>query len=52
MGKAGEEDDFEIDATLYDLLTAFKKALDNMPKITVHQVKTVRVTIDSPSKSG
>lgn len=46
IGKAGEEDDFEIDATLYDLLTAFKKALDNMPKITVHQVKTIRVTIE------
>ena len=41
-----QEEEFTIDASLFDLLTAFKVALDNMPKITVHQVKTVRVTIE------
>ncbi len=44
------EEEFTIDATLFDLLTAFKTALDNMPKITVHQVKTVRVTIEDQVK--
>lgn len=43
---AADEDDFEIDATLFDLLAAFKKALDNMPKITFHQVKPIRITIE------
>lgn len=47
---AAEEDDFEIEATLFDLLTAFKRALDNMPKITVHQVKPIRVTLEDQVK--
>jgi segregation and condensation protein A len=41
-----EENDPSVDATLFDLLTAFKKALDNMPKITVHQVKVLKVTLE------
>ncbi|RMH97553.1 MAG: hypothetical protein D6681_11915 [Calditrichaeota bacterium] len=41
-----EEDDFEIDATLFDLLTAFKRALDNMPKVTVHQVQTIKLSLE------
>lgn len=45
-----EEEDFEIDATLFDLLTAFKRALDNMPKITVHQVKVIKITIEDQVK--
>lgn len=44
------EDDFEIDATLVDLLSAFKRALDNMPKITVHQVKVLKITIEDQAK--
>ncbi len=40
------EEEFEIDATLFDLLTAFKRALDNMPKKTVHHVTTYKVTIE------
>ena len=45
-----EEEDFEIDATLFDLLTAFKRALDNMPKITVHQVKVLKITLEDQVK--
>jgi segregation and condensation protein A len=45
-----EEEDFQIDATLFDLLTAFKRALDNMPKITVHQVKVLKITIEDQVK--
>jgi segregation and condensation protein A len=44
------EDDFEIDATLFDLLSAFKRALDNMPKVTVHQVKVLKITIEDQVK--
>lgn len=43
-------EDFEMEATLFDLLTAFKKALDNMPKVTVHQVKTIKVTLEEQVK--
>jgi len=32
--------------SLFDLLIALKKALDNMPKITEHQVKRIDVTIE------
>lgn len=49
--KSDEEgDDFTVDATLFDLLAAFKQALDNMPKITVHQVKMLKVTIEDQVK--
>ena len=41
-----EEEEFQIDASLFDLLTAFKRAMDNMPKITVHEVKTVKLSIE------
>ncbi len=41
-----EEEEFKIDASLFDLLTAFKHAMDNMPKITVHEVKTVKLSIE------
>lgn len=34
------------DVTLFDLLLAFKKALDNMPKVTYHEVKMIDVTIE------
>lgn len=43
---AEDELELEIDATLFDLLTAFKQAMDNMPKITVHQVKTIKITLE------
>ena len=32
--------------TLFDLLLAFKKALDNMPKVTYHEVKKIEVTVE------
>jgi len=40
------EEEFAIEATLFDLLTAFKRALDTMPKITVHQVKQIKISIE------
>ncbi len=36
--------------TLFDLLLAFKKALDNMPKVTYHEVKKIDVTIEQQSQ--
>ncbi len=41
-----EEDLPLADASLFDLLTAFKRALDNMPKVTVHSVKTIKITLE------
>jgi len=35
-----------MDVTLFDLLSAFKSVLENMPKETVHHVATVGVTIE------
>jgi segregation and condensation protein A len=32
--------------SLFDLLLAFKKALDNMPKVTYHEVRKIEVTIE------
>jgi segregation and condensation protein A len=32
--------------TLFDLLLAFKKALDTMPKVTYHEVKKIEVTVE------
>jgi segregation and condensation protein A len=32
--------------TLFNLMMAFKKALDNMPKITYHEVKKIDVTVE------
>ena len=40
----GEE--FLKDITMFDLMTAFKSILDNMPQITTHEVSTIGVTID------
>ncbi len=34
------------DVSLFDLLKAFKTALDNAPQITVHEVQTISVTVD------
>ena len=44
-----EEDSQETylaNVTLFDLLLAFKKALDNMPKVTYHEVRKIDVTIE------
>jgi segregation and condensation protein A len=43
---ADAEDNYLQDVTLFDLLLAFKKALDNMPKITYHEVKRIEVSIE------
>jgi len=32
--------------TLFDLLLAFKRALDNMPKVTYHEVRRIEITIE------
>ena len=47
---APEEDLFLEDASLFDLLAAFKKALDEMPKVTVHQVNVIRITLEDQVK--
>jgi segregation and condensation protein A len=44
--KDDEHDEFLKDVTLFDLLTAFKSVLDNMPKESMHEVGEVGVTIE------
>jgi segregation and condensation protein A len=38
------------DFSLFDLLTAFKTALHNMPKVTVHQVSIIKITLEDQVK--
>jgi segregation and condensation protein A len=38
------------DVTLFDLLLALKKALDNMPKITEHHVTRIDITIEQQTE--
>ncbi len=40
------DEDFMSDVNLFDLLSAFKEILENMPKITSHQVGVVGATIE------
>lgn len=44
--KEEDDDEFLKDVTLFDLLTAFKSVLDNMPKDSVHDVGEIGVTIE------
>jgi segregation and condensation protein A len=43
-------EEFLKDVSLFDLLLAFKKALDNMPKITYHEVRRIEVTIEQQTQ--
>ena len=45
MGES-EEQDLLKDMTLFDLIAAFKFAMDHMPQKTIHEVQKVNVTID------
>jgi segregation and condensation protein A len=42
-------EEFLDDVTLFDLIVAFRKALDNMPKVVYHEVKKIEVTIEQQS---
>ena len=41
-----ETEDYLDSVTLFDLLLAFKKALDTMPKVTTHVVDKYEITIE------
>jgi len=41
-----EEQDLLKDMTLFDIITAFKFALDHMPQRTIHEVQKINVTVD------
>jgi segregation and condensation protein A len=40
------QEEYLENVTLFDLLLAFKKALDSMPKVTYHEVKKIEVTVE------
>lgn len=45
-----EEDSSPLaDLSLYDLIKAFRRVIDNIPKITEHQVKKITVSIEEQS---
>jgi segregation and condensation protein A len=43
-------EEFLDKVTLFDLLLAFKRALQNMPKITYHEVRRIDVTVEQQSE--
>ncbi len=43
-------DDFLDKVTLFDLLIAFKQALQNMPKITYHEVRRIDITVEEQTE--
>lgn len=44
------EETYLGEISLFDLLLAFKKALDSMPKVTYHEVKKIDVTIEQQTE--
>lgn len=48
--KETSTEEYLKDVSLFDLLLALKKALDNMPKITEHQVTRIDVTIEQQTE--
>ncbi len=42
----GEDDEFLQDISLFNLIAAYKSALDQMPKKTVHEVQLMNVSVD------
>ena len=43
-------EEFLEKVTLFDLIIAFKRALQNMPKVTYHEVKRIDVTIEQQTE--
>ena len=43
------DDEYLDKVTLFDLVMAFRTAMDNMPKVTHHEVQMVKVTIEEQS---
>ena len=48
--EAVSDEEFLDQVTLYNLVIAFKKAMDNMPKVTYHEVRKIEVTIEQQSE--
>lgn len=46
LESSSNQGEYLEDASLFDLLTAFKVALDNIPKVTVHEVSVIKVTLE------
>jgi segregation and condensation protein A len=44
------EETYLGEVSLFDLLLAFKKALDDMPKVTYHEVKKIDVTLEQQTE--
>ncbi len=36
--------------TLFDLIVAFRRALDNMPKVTYHEVRKIEITVEQQTE--
>ena len=44
------DEEFLDQVTLFDLMVAFRKALDNMPKVTYHEVRKIDVTVEQQAE--
>ena len=43
-------EEFLDQVTLFDLMVAFRKAMNNMPKVTYHEVRKIDVTVEQQSE--
>ena len=48
--KETSTEEFLEKVTLFDLIIAFKRALDNMPKVTYHQVQRIDITVEQQTE--
>ena len=44
------DEEYMEQVTLFNLLIAFKRAMDNMPKVTYHEVRKIDVTVEQQSE--
>lgn len=44
------DEEFLDQITLFDLMIAFRKAMDNMPKVTYHEVRKIDVTVEQQAE--
>ncbi len=44
------DEEFLDQVTLFDLMVAFRKAMDNMPKVTYHEVRKIDVTVEQQAE--
>lgn len=50
VGDETTTEEYLDDVSLFDLMVAFRKAMDNMPKVTYHEVRKIEITVEQQSE--